>query len=310
MLLRGRNFSRVARLSLGLAASGAAAVCLGGSALAAAPTSTNPLSAGSATDTQVTTTDTTTATTEVTTTQTHQVTTQTSFGGATTTSGTGAGSGQSGETTKHKTVGTGQVNKEAAPQPETSDTSTLLAVQEASLGSESAAGSEASKTQQSLPSAAPVARTAQPNWRTGAAKPIIVGASAGPDDLASALPSAPNPVPTRTPAKSTGLLGNLTLVLAGTVVPDFLTLAPAVRPAALVPLALLVVLLLTAPVGLTYGRWLRRAGYATAARSDLAAFFSLPAPIGVSYVRELRFSYPVAHFLWCREPLKLTGETK
>jgi hypothetical protein len=289
MLLRGRNLSRVARLSLGLAASGAAALCLGGSALAApAPGQVSLPPAGSTSDTHISTTETTVVTTEATTSQSDQTVNQTGASSVSAGSGPGPSGGPAAGATGGQTIETNQAPAVLAATPTTPT---------ATAGGSSAASPTAADVHWTEVPAPAAVHPPEPAWRTAALRPVIVGSAAAPSDLASALPSLPSPEPAKGPTKSTGLLGNLTLVLAGIVVPDFLTLLPVARPASLVPLALLLTLVfLTAPIGLTYGRWLRRAGYVTAARSDVAPLFSLATPTYVSYVRELWFSHPVAHF--------------
>ncbi|HEY2003602.1 MAG TPA: hypothetical protein VGH44_00615 [Candidatus Saccharimonadia bacterium] len=119
-------------------------------------------------------------------------------------------------------------------------------------------------------------------------QPTIVSFETAPVDLASALPSAPVQRQQPHPAKSSGLLGSLTVVLAGTVVPQPLMLGGF----GIVPLAatwlfgLLLVILLTVFV-FTYGSWLRRGGFATAARSDEPIFLnslSIATPLLLGYV--------------------------
>ena len=119
-------------------------------------------------------------------------------------------------------------------------------------------------------------------------QPTIVSYEPAPADFAAALPSAPMQRQQPHPAKSSGLLGSLTVVLAGTVVPQPLMLGGLgiVPLAATLILGLLLVVLLTVFV-FTYGSWLRRGGFATAARSDEPAFLnslSIATPLLLGYV--------------------------
>ncbi len=89
------------------------------------------------------------------------------------------------------------------------------------------------------------------------------------EDLAPAAPSAPGPARAPTPAKSNGMLGGLTAELAAITVPQPLVLHTTIipRPAVAAGLTALAVLLFDIFVS-SYGLWLRRGGFATAARSD------------------------------------------
>jgi hypothetical protein len=96
-------------------------------------------------------------------------------------------------------------------------------------------------------------------------------------DLAALIPSAPAPAKAPVPAQSAGLLSNLTALLAGTALPQLLMphdLAVDRLAATALNLGIAFVLLLNV-VSFTYGQWLRRGGFATAARSD-APFSPLP----------------------------------
>jgi hypothetical protein len=89
-------------------------------------------------------------------------------------------------------------------------------------------------------------------------------------DLAAAIPSAPAPDKAPDPAKSSGALAGLRLVLAGVVVPSTATTdGLGAATAGWASYELLSVLVLLTLVPMTYGLWLRRAGYITAARSDV-----------------------------------------
>jgi hypothetical protein len=107
-------------------------------------------------------------------------------------------------------------------------------------------------------------------------------------DLAALIPSAPAPVKDQAPvpAQSTGLLGNLTAQLAGTALPQLFTshaLAVSHLLTAL-NLAALIILLMNV-FTFTYGLWLRRGGFATAARSDSPALVatSVATPFWTGY---------------------------
>jgi hypothetical protein len=104
-------------------------------------------------------------------------------------------------------------------------------------------------------------------------------------DLAAAMPSVPVADKAPVPAKSNGTLGQLTGILAATVVPQLLL--PVVDGAYRLALTglLILVLLSTAVFVFTYGLWLRRGGFATAARSDaptrnLSSPFATPLSLG------------------------------
>lgn len=106
-------------------------------------------------------------------------------------------------------------------------------------------------------------------------------------DLATGVPSAPVHDQRPNPTQSSGLLGNLTAQLAGTIVPQFvLNFAEVIRGVTL-PVGLLVlsIILFTAFTS-NYGFWLRRSGFATAARSDasLSLSSSFATPFGLGYV--------------------------
>jgi hypothetical protein len=104
-------------------------------------------------------------------------------------------------------------------------------------------------------------------------QPTITGrVGAEVNDLASSLPTPPKPAKAPVPAKSNGALVKLTAVLAGVVVPQPLLLADAAvaeTRAGLIGAGLLILML--AVFVFTYGLWLRRGGFATAARSDAPA---------------------------------------
>lgn len=119
-------------------------------------------------------------------------------------------------------------------------------------------------------------------------QPTITNRTIQAQDLATTLPSAA-PVAVDDapiPAQSTGLLGRLTAGLAATVVPSlFMTvLIPTDRPALAMALGALL-LTLVAGFVFNYGLWLRRGGFATAARSDepTNSRFSIATPFVLSY---------------------------
>jgi hypothetical protein len=111
-------------------------------------------------------------------------------------------------------------------------------------------------------------------------------------DLAAMIPSAPvheraaNNLPA--PSETSGVLSRLSASLAGTVVPPVYS-APTLSAVGLILTLTLIISLTWLSLGrvvITFGAWLRRGGYAHAARSDVAAatFSSLFAtPLKLSY---------------------------
>jgi hypothetical protein len=121
-----------------------------------------------------------------------------------------------------------------------------------------------------------------------AIQPTILNSYTVPSDLADSLPSAALPAKAPSPAKSNSGLDQLSLVLAGTVVPTsfFPVVFPVDRLKLLLSLATLTVLLGNLIV-LSYGVWLRKGGFATAARSDTPAAYllsSFATPFLLGYV--------------------------
>jgi hypothetical protein len=106
------------------------------------------------------------------------------------------------------------------------------------------------------------------------------------NDLAATLPSAPtqqDPANVPAPSQPAGVFGQLTAVLAGTVVPPvFLTPLLGFAGISLAYTLLIIASILAAGRFVTsFGVWLRRGGYAHAARSDVAvatftSFFATP----------------------------------
>lgn len=98
-------------------------------------------------------------------------------------------------------------------------------------------------------------------------QPVIVTSNVA--DMASALPSLPTPASAPVPPKPNSALGHLSAVLADTIVPVFFFLisAPVRSGLATIVFATFIILLLGAFIS-NYGLWLRRGGFATAARSD------------------------------------------
>jgi hypothetical protein len=89
------------------------------------------------------------------------------------------------------------------------------------------------------------------------------------NDLATSVPTPPKPDKAPVPAKSSGALGRLTAVLASVVVPPSFSLPSLVSARMALELLLgLILLVLIAVFVFSYGLWLRRGGFATAARSD------------------------------------------
>lgn len=108
------------------------------------------------------------------------------------------------------------------------------------------------------------------------------------DDLAPNAPSAATPTRAPSPAKSSGMLGSLTAELAAVVVPQSLVLHALVagRLETGLGLTMLIGLLFELFIS-SYGLWLRRSGFATAARSDVPAGESSPSiatPFWLGYV--------------------------
>jgi hypothetical protein len=103
-------------------------------------------------------------------------------------------------------------------------------------------------------------------------QPTIIAREGQISDLASTVPTPPKPDKAPVPAKSSGALGKLTAELAGVVVPQLFAL-PALmgtRLPAMPGLGVLILVMLPVFV-FSYGLWLRRGGFATAARSDSPA---------------------------------------
>lgn len=100
-------------------------------------------------------------------------------------------------------------------------------------------------------------------------QPVITNRAVEAQDLAATVPTAPAPARAPNPAKSSGLLGSLVVGLAGVVVPQPLVPSAdiAYRVMLAASLATMVVLLINVFL-FTYGLWLRRGGFVTAARSD------------------------------------------
>jgi hypothetical protein len=119
--------------------------------------------------------------------------------------------------------------------------------------------------------------------------------SVGAQDLAAAMPSAPaqqqNPTKAPTPSQPSGLFTKLATELAGTVVPQLFTptVSGFVNLIARLSLMFTELLLLVGLFGMSFGAWLRRSGYAHAARSDMASgfLFLFATPFQMSYVTAL-----------------------
>jgi hypothetical protein len=103
-------------------------------------------------------------------------------------------------------------------------------------------------------------------------QPVITSHQVLGNDLAASMPSAPVAEKMPVPAKSSGVLGKLGLVLAGVVVPQSFT-SQAVGAGLAAPVAIWLILLAVLALLFvsSYGAWLRRGGFATAARSDVPA---------------------------------------
>jgi hypothetical protein len=129
-------------------------------------------------------------------------------------------------------------------------------------------------------------------------------------DLAPMVPSAPaqqqNPAKAPTPSQPSGVFGKLTAELAGSTVPQafWLPLFGLVRVTAQVVIVIAMALLILGRFGFSFGAWLRRGGFAHAARSDVAdarlsTFFATPFRLG--YVSALQPSH---------SPFLMVAETK
>jgi hypothetical protein len=114
-------------------------------------------------------------------------------------------------------------------------------------------------------------------------QPIMTAAA--PRDLAALVPTSPERLPTDSVPHSTSLLGQLTMKLAGVVVPVAVLLVALGTGSLTGSFALPLIFLNLAFAALTYGLWLRRSGYSTAARSDLPAAFTFATPRLMGYDR-------------------------
>jgi hypothetical protein len=119
------------------------------------------------------------------------------------------------------------------------------------------------------------------------------------DDLASSVPTAltqqHDPAKLPTPSQPSNVLGRLTAVLAGSVVPHVFTTPGLGLPSLVVLLSLLAatILLSLRPVSLTFGALMRLGGYVHAARSDVVATMSIffATPLNLSYVSAIEPTY-------------------
>lgn len=137
-------------------------------------------------------------------------------------------------------------------------------------------------------------------------QPVITNRTADvAQDLAANVPTAPAPAHAPTPAKSSGLLGALVVNMANVLVPQPLLASAdvAYRIALPVSVATLVILLINV-FAFSYGLWLRRGGFVTAARSDApmrGVTSSFATPLLLGYVT----SPPDLH-----NPILMVAETK
>jgi hypothetical protein len=119
-------------------------------------------------------------------------------------------------------------------------------------------------------------------------QPTITSHTEPGNDLAASMPSAPVAENTPVPPKSSGALSKLGMVLAGTIVPQ--PFAPQVAGIGWAAPVMVILMLLAGLAVLfvsSYGAWLRRGGFATAARSDVPAPSSpssFATPLLLSYV--------------------------
>jgi hypothetical protein len=117
-------------------------------------------------------------------------------------------------------------------------------------------------------------------------QPTITGRTALGGDLAAHAPSATMPAGEPTPTKPTGLLTRLTAGLAGSIVPTFFGVIAGPVDMSLIWLNVVaLVVLLLAGLMANYGLWLRRGGFAHAARSDVPSslHITLATPLLMSY---------------------------
>ncbi len=121
-------------------------------------------------------------------------------------------------------------------------------------------------------------------------QPVITAAVTQPADLAAATPSATKHHPDNAPAKSNGMLGELTSMLGSVTVPSLIGLNTDLIPVgSSLALSLLILIILAVNLFVSnYGLWLRRSGYAHAARSDASAALTFATPLLMSYVRVYR----------------------
>jgi hypothetical protein len=114
-------------------------------------------------------------------------------------------------------------------------------------------------------------------------QPVMTGSV--PHDLATLMPTSTGHIPANSMPHPNSLLGQLTIELAGIVVPMIVLLtAWGIAGVASGSMATLIILTVTF-TALTYGLWLRRSGFSTAARSDLPAAFTFAAPRLMGYDR-------------------------
>lgn len=137
-------------------------------------------------------------------------------------------------------------------------------------------------------------------------QPVITNRVAGlAQDLAATVPTAPAPARAPAPTKSTGVLGALVVDLANVLVPQPLVPSADIAHRVMLPVSLLALAVLLVNVFFfTYGLWLRRGGFATAARSDgpsLEVTSSIATPLLLGYVT----SPPDL-----RNPILMVAETK
>ncbi len=116
-------------------------------------------------------------------------------------------------------------------------------------------------------------------------QPTITSSDSGfSQDLAALLPTSPAAQKLPQPAKSTGQLGQIVEQLSRLVVPQpFTPSTPAAGSATIIALIILLLTGLTSVFQFRYGLWLRRGGYATAARSDVSfsnLIFATPHQMG------------------------------
>ena len=259
--------STIGRFALGLIASSGAALLFAGSAMAASPVSVTDNDQTANVITQTVDETSTTVTTKT------ETQSDAKAAGLITAPTDGSGNGPIAPT--QATVGTPSESAPAAPTSTAPSIDAVVPVNQvvAPTGSEPV---PAVVGPTSLP-VVPVVLSAEVLHRAAL---TTISEPQTPVQLAVATTASTSSPAQPTAPKSNGLLTTLTTGLTATTVPSFLlSLLSAVgQPhASTLPLLLTVVVILFTLVSLSYGFMLRRSGYTTAARSDVAPFtFATP----------------------------------